>query len=121
MSIYGFIVEHRGKNDIHSETYHIMRPEDISKRVSGGVEFYVMVSPRSSRSGVEGIDEWRKRLIIKVKAPPLDGKANKEVEEVIKGITGCRSEITAGHTDRQKTVFVEGDPDEILSKVGESL
>jgi len=121
MSIYGFIVEHGGKNDIRSETYRTMRPEDISKRVSGGVEFYVMVSPRSSRSGVEGIDEWRKRLIIKVKAPPLDGKANKEVEEVMKGITGCRSEITAGHTDRQKTVFVEGDPDVILSKVGESL
>ena len=98
-----------------------MRPEDVSKKVSGGVEFYIMVSPRSSRSGVEGIDKWRKRLIIKVKAPPLDGKANKEVEEVIKGITGCRSEITAGHTDRQKTVFVEGDQDEILSKVGESL
>jgi TIGR00251 family protein len=121
MSIYGFIVEREGKNDIHSETYHIMRLEDISKKVSGGIEFYVMVSPRSSRSGVEGIDEWRKRLIIKVKAPPLDGKANKEVEEVMKGITGCRSEITVGHTDRQKTVFVEGDPDEIMTKVGESL
>jgi|GEM_PF-426536 len=121
MSIYGFIVEREGKNDIHPGTYHAMRVEDVSKRVSGGIEFYVMVSPRSSRSGVEGIDEWRKRLIIKVKAPPLDGKANKEVEEVIKGITGCRSEITAGHIDRQKTVFVEGDPDEILKKVGENL
>jgi TIGR00251 family protein len=80
-----------------------------------------MVSPRSSRSGVEGTDEWRKRLIIKVRAPPLDGKANKEVEEVIANITGCRSEIVSGYTDRHKTVFVEGDPDIILSKVEEFL
>ena len=109
--------ENDAKNDIVPFRYGIMKFEDISRRTPEGLEVHVMVSPRSSRSGVEGIDPWRKRLVVKVKAPPLDGKANKEVEDVMKGITECRSEIIFGHTDRLKTVLIEGDPDTIIEKM----
>jgi len=76
-----------------------------------------MVSPRSGRYGLEGFDEWRKRLVVKVKAPPLDGKANKEVEDLMREVTGCRSEIKSGHLNRMKTVMIYGDPE----KIAESL
>ena len=82
---------------------------DVSRIVADGMELDVLVSPRSDRSGTEGFDEWRKRLIIRVKAPPLDGKANKEVEALMKNVTGCRSEIIRGHLNRQKTVMIYGD------------
>lgn len=82
-----------------------------------GVELDIIVSPRSSRSGAEGMDEWRNRLIIKVKAPPLDGKANREVEELLTETLGYKATVTAGHTSRQKTVFIEGDPQDILSRL----
>lgn len=53
-------------------------------------------------------------MIVRVKAPPLDGRANKEVEELFREITGMPSQVTSGHLNRQKTVSITGDPDRIL-------
>lgn len=94
-----------------------MDVNDVSRRVSEGLEVELLVSPRSSRSGIEGIDPWRKRLIIRVKAPPLDGRANREVEEVLEECTGFKSRVTAGQTSRQKTVTVYGDADTACQKI----
>jgi uncharacterized protein (TIGR00251 family) len=93
--------------------------EDVTRVKEAGVEVDVLVSPGSSRSGAEGIDPWRKRLIVKVRSPPLEGKANKEVEEMFTKATGSPSLVTSGHTNRQKTVFIEGDPDIIIKKLRE--
>ncbi|AIZ57201.1 hypothetical protein Mpt1_c13390 [Candidatus Methanoplasma termitum] len=91
--------------------------EDVIRIKGSGVEADVLVSPGSSRHGIEGIDGWRKRLTVKVTAPPLDGKANAEVEELFSEVTGAPSSILSGHTSRQKTVFIKGDPVMIVSKL----
>ncbi len=91
------------------------------REVSDGVEIDISVSPRSDRSGTEGIDEWRKRLTVRVKAPPLDGRANKEVESLFKDITGCKSTVIRGQTSRQKTVLIKGDPEVITKKLSDGL
>ena len=83
-----------------------MEISEIVRTVPDGCEIDVLVSPRSNRSGPEGVDEWRKMLIVRVKAPPLDGRANKEVESCISDITKVRGTIVRGHTSRQKTVFI---------------
>ena len=98
-----------------------MDVSDASRSVDGGLEVDISVSPRSDRSGTEGIDEWRKRLIVRVKAPPLDGRANKEVEELFRKVTGCKSEVIRGQTSRQKTVLVHGDYDSILDSLRKGL
>ena len=98
-----------------------MDVSDASRQVDGGLEVDISVSPRSDRSGTEGVDEWRKRLIVRVKAPPLDGRANKEVEELFRKVTGCRSEVIRGQTSRQKTILVIGNPDDILKRLREGL
>lgn len=98
-----------------------MDVSDAARSVNGGAEIDISVSPRSDRSGTEGVDEWRKRVIIRVKAPPLDGRANKEVEALFKEITGCKSEIVRGQTSRQKTVLVHGDYEKIISSLREGL
>ena len=98
-----------------------MDVSEALRTVDGGVEVDVTVSPRSDRSGTEGVDEWRKRLIVRVKAPPLDGRANKEIQELFKKVTGCRCEIVRGQTSRQKTVFVTGDPEKILDSLRKGL
>ena len=90
-----------------------MDVNDVSRRVPEGLEVELLVSPRSSRSGIEGIDPWRKS----VKAPPLDGRANKEVEEVMEECTGLKSRVTAGQTSRQKTVTVYGDADAACQRI----
>lgn len=98
-----------------------MEIADVSRIVKDGVEVDLQVSPKSSRSGIEGIDPWRKRLIVRVKAPPLDGRANKEVEEVLSEISGCKSQVTAGQISRQKTATIYGDPEAICRKLKEAL
>jgi uncharacterized protein (TIGR00251 family) len=94
-----------------------MKIDEVIRAKETGIEVDVLVSPRSSRSGTEGIDGWRKRLIVKVRSPPLDGKANKEVEEMFTKATGSPSAVISGHTNRQKTVFIEGDPAIIISRL----
>ena len=98
-----------------------MDVSDATRAVAGGLEVDVSVSPRSDRSGAEGVDEWRKRLIVRVKAPPLDGRANKEVEDLFKKVTGCKCEIVRGQTSRQKTVLVIGNGEEILESLRKGL
>ena len=98
-----------------------MSIEDVVRIRGSGIEVDVLVSPRSGRSGIEGIDGWRKRLIVKVRSPPLDGRANKEAEEVLSAAAGCRSSVISGHTSRQKTVFIEGDPAAMISKLREHI
>ena len=87
-----------------------MKLSDVSRDRGDRLEVDVLVSPRSNRSGPEGYDEWRKMLILRVKAPPLDGRANKEVEKTFREITGFKCEVTSGQLNRQKTVTVYGDP-----------
>ncbi len=94
-----------------------MLVEDVVRVTDSGVEADVQVSPRSGRSRIEGIDSWRKRLIVKVRSPPLDGKANAEVEEVFLEATGFPSSIISGHTNRQKTVLIRGNAEAIISKL----
>jgi len=98
-----------------------MKVADVSRVKVDGVEVDVMVSPRSNRSGLEGFDEWRKRVILRVKSPPLDGRANKEVETYFKEITGCKSKVTSGMTSHQKTVTISGDPETILISLEEAV
>ena len=106
------------KEKIYSHAlFEYMDITDVSRSSENGLDIDILVSPRSGRSGPDGFDEWRSRLVIKVKAPPLDGKANKEVEELFKELTGCRSEIKNGHLSRQKTVTVFGDPEDILKEL----
>lgn len=85
------------------------------------MEFDIMVSPRSNRSGLEGFDEWRKRAILRVKSPPLDGRANNEVESYFKEVTGCKSSVTAGMTSHQKTVTIAGDPKTIIEAIEKAM
>ena len=97
-----------------------MRVADVSRVKQDGVEVDVLVSPRSNRSGLEGFDEWRKRAILRVKSPPLDGRANKEVESYFREITRCKSRVTSGSTSHQKTVTITGDPGAIMDALEEA-
>ncbi len=98
-----------------------MELSDVTRKTSDGLELNVYVSPRSSMSGLDGFDVWRNRLIVRVKAPPLDGKANKEVEKLMKKITGMNAFVTSGMLDRRKTILIEGDVDVILKKLSDEL
>ena len=96
-----------------------MEVSEIIRPTEGGCELDILVSPRSNRSGPEGVDEWRKMLILRVRAPPLDGRANKEVEATLSEITGFRCQVVRGQTSRQKTVLISGPAEQVVPKLEE--
>lgn len=69
----------------------------------------VLIQPRSSRDGIEGFHDGR--LKVKISAPPVDGKANERLTEVVAdafGVPKSRVEIIKGRTSRQKTLRITG-------------
>ena len=85
--------------------------------VAGGVEIDVLVSPKSGRSEVESFHEWRARLVVKLKAPPEKGEANRELTELLERELRTRIEVIRGHTSRTKTVLAAGDVKAIIGKL----
>jgi hypothetical protein len=81
----------------------------LFRETASGLELDVIVSPKSDRSEVEGFDQWRGRLVVKLKAPPEKGEANKELVELLEVLLSAKVSVLRGHTSRTKTVLVTGD------------
>jgi uncharacterized protein (TIGR00251 family) len=82
-------------------------PDGLLRVESDAVILAVAVQPASKRIGIEGIDVWRGRLQIAVKAVPHKGAANEAVCELLSetfGIPLVFVDIIAGHRSRQKSV-----------------
>jgi len=89
------------------------------KESKEGVILQIYVQPKAKKNEVEGIDEWRKRLKVKVKAPPIEGKANKEVVKFFSKLFGAEVLIIRGETGREKDLLVKGlKAEEVKKKLG---
>lgn len=98
--------------------------EDFLRPTEGGVYVKLRVSPGAKSTVVKGLyGEGAIRLSIA--APPVEGKANAEVERYLARLFGLsRSEVTVtkGASNRDKLVFVSGlGPDEIRTRLGTLL
>ncbi len=75
----------------------------------GGARLVVRVKPKSSKEGVEvGADG---SVVVKVSAPPENGKANARVVEVVAAFFGLprrQVEIVRGQTAREKDLLLHG-------------
>jgi uncharacterized protein (TIGR00251 family) len=72
-----------------------------------GIELDLIVSPSSPKSEVQGLDQWRKRVVVKVRSHPEKGEANEEVESLITETFQARAEVARGHASRLKTVIIQ--------------
>lgn len=73
------------------------------------------LQPRASRSEIVG--ERDGALVVRVTAPPVDGKANTALCALLAraaGVTPSRVAVAHGHTGRDKVVRVEGLDDAAL-------
>jgi len=84
----------------------IMHLGKAVRSVEGGSELDILVSPRSGSSKVEGFDQWRQRVTVKVRAPPADGKANREIVGLFESLTGSEVSISHGAGGRMKTLRI---------------
>lgn len=78
------------------------------KETKDGVILMLYVQPKAKKNEIDGIDEWRKRLKVKIKAPPVEGKANKEVVKFFSKLFGREVVIIRGETSREKDLLIKG-------------
>lgn len=82
----------------------------------GGVSFWGKVTPRSGSDSVRLTTEG---LVIKVKAPPVEGKANEAACRLLASVLRLRPgavSVLSGHTSRRKRFFVARLTEEELSQ-----
>jgi uncharacterized protein (TIGR00251 family) len=90
--------------------------------VKDGAELRVRVQPRASANEIAGVRDGV--LLVRVTAPPADGKANDAVRKLIArrlriGVT--RVEIVRGASTRDKVLRLHGVPDEQLVGILENI
>ncbi|MBM4237128.1 MAG: YggU family protein [Euryarchaeota archaeon] len=83
-----------------------------------GTEIEVIVSPNSPKPGIEGVDRWRRRLMVRVSSPPEKGKANEETCSILGEALGARVQIIRGAGSRKKTVLVPIDKKTAVDRLG---
>ena len=84
-----------------------------------GTQLRIRLSPKSSREAIEGLQG--DALKVKVKAPPVDGQANKALIKYLAKqlkVPASHIEITTGHSNRNKVLLVHGlSPEEAAARL----
>ena len=81
----------------------------MSKENNNSLILKIKVEPRSSKSGIVG--PYGDSLKVKLTSPPVEGKANQELIEVLAkeyGIPKREVKILSGHNSKNKTVRLAG-------------
>jgi uncharacterized protein (TIGR00251 family) len=99
-------------------------PEDFVRPSKDGAVLRLRVSPGSKRRSVHGLyGEAAVRL--SVAAPPVDGKADAEVEKLLSKLLGVpKADVSVidGASSRDKTVLVRGAlPEQVRARLGTLL
>lgn len=86
-------------------------------KIAGGLSLKLHVQPGAKKSEIAGIHG--DRLKIRLKAPPVDGKANKELVDFLSKLFDVPKrniEISSGLASRQKTVKIIGITEDQLTQ-----
>ena len=86
-------------------------PPDWLREADGGSVVDIYVQASANRTEIVGIEPWRECLKISVTARPRGGEANREVLQALAEWMSVRvSElsIVSGHSNRRKSVRIEG-------------
>lgn len=70
----------------------------------------VQIQPNSSQNQILGVGEWRGRLRLSIIGPPISGKANSELLELLSSwlsINKADISIVKGHKSRKKSIRVK--------------
>lgn len=76
------------------------------KKAENGILVDIEVSPKSKNFEIAGYNKWRERIEVKIKSPPLKGKANHELVKGFSNLTKCQVEIVAGLKSQHKTLKI---------------
>lgn len=92
---------------------------------SGEVSIVIELQPSSSSTEISGINEWRKRLQVKVTSPALKGAANQELINLMSDffvLPNSSVKLDSGAKDRRKRILLSDISLELVrEKLGQYL
>ena len=98
-----------------------MNGSPILREADGGIELRVRLKPNSRVDDLEGIDEERNALVIRVRGKPVDGVANRCLLEFIRKKFGVKgASIVRGSRSHMKTIRIPGDA-RIMNRIEEVI
>jgi uncharacterized protein (TIGR00251 family) len=93
---------------------------EIFSSAPNGTVVTVRATPRSSKSGLDGV--FGDALRVRIRCAPVDGKANKELVETLAdefSLPKSRVEFKSGETSKSKRILLKGvDLATVKAKVG---
>jgi uncharacterized protein (TIGR00251 family) len=98
-----------------------------ARAVSDGVELFIRLTPRANADRITGIEtsaDGRPHLAARVRAVPEKGSANTALVRLVAetfDVPRSSVEVTAGATQRLKTVRITGDPDRLVALIESKL
>jgi len=100
-------------------------PEPLTV-VPGGIRLTVRLTPKASRNKIDSVvaeADGSSVLKVAVTTVPEDGKANAAMIALLAKawkIAKSSITITSGATDRRKTLFIQGDSDDLRRRIAAS-
>lgn len=86
---------------------------------NNGLQLHLHIQPRASRTAIVGL--YGERLKIALHSPPVDGKANAELQQFMaKTLKVSKSsvQIISGDSSKQKELFIQTEvAEEIVTKI----
>ena len=90
----------------------------VQSTLDGAVMLEIEVQPGAKRQGIVGLNSWRGRLTVAVRAEAQKGKANHAVLHVLStslNLPKHQFEIVSGTASRSKKVRIENVSSEVLA------
>ena len=84
------------------------------KEVENGILLQVRVKPNAKKFSVKLKDG---RIVVELKSPPVEGKANDEMIRELSGFLGKPVRLIKGHKSRHKTLLIPATAAEIQSRL----
>ncbi|MBD9374792.1 DUF167 domain-containing protein [Rhizobium sp. ARZ01] len=94
------------------------------RRHEDHVRLTVRLTPSGGRDAIDGIEadaNGERHLKVRIRAVPEKGQANKALTALIAkaaGVPKSAVSLLSGDTQRKKILRIEGDPEEIVRKLG---
>ncbi len=95
--------------------------------VAGGVSVNVRLTPKASENRVGPVvadTDGGAVLKVAVNQPPVEGKANKALIKLLAkswGLPKTAISVKKGASGRRKTLFIEGDPEQLMKRMPKDL
>lgn len=98
--------------------------EEAIKDMGDSTAIDIIVTAGAKKEEISGFDVWRKRLIVRIKEKPLEGKANKAIIGFFSRLLELPAagiHISSGEKSTQKTLEIEMESNKVIERLRKRL